>query len=146
MTKDLSDSHNHFRSSQFHSSWNWEWKAKVLAKVATGVESATGMTSSRRWGAFSWDSANTRKNHDDNQYMTQLHMTHTVRTTRLMHISFVQSWSRSVSNLSFEHPLTTLIRALLFQFSDYLNPTFKSFGLSWAVKVWVVQSVPAWLW
>lgn len=71
-------------------------KAKLLAKVVTDVESATGMTSSWRWGAFSWDSANTRKNQDDNQYMTRVLMTHTAGTTRLTHNSFVQSQSSSV--------------------------------------------------
>lgn len=63
----------------FHSSLNCLWKqsAKLMAKVVTDVESVAGMTSSRRRDALVQDSASTRKNRDDNQYMTRLLMTHT---------------------------------------------------------------------
>lgn len=50
-----------------------------MAKVVTDVESVAGMTSSRRRDALVQDSASTRKNRDDDQYMTPLLMTHTYK-------------------------------------------------------------------
>ena len=64
-----------------------------MAQVITDAESATGMTSSQRWHALDQSTAGTKRNHDDNQYVTPLLMntkrapthththTHTVQVT-----------------------------------------------------------------